>query len=83
MGTSKIVRDPVCGASIEEAAATGHTDFSGHTLYFCSPACKAKFDDDPAEFLDDPVVGEAAKGGHGCVGPLGTSWSEYSGEKKK
>ncbi len=47
--------DPVCGMIVDEAraAATGLTSlFRGKTYYFCSKECKAKFDQNPGQFLE-------------------------------
>ncbi len=43
-------KDPVCGMEIEEANAAGQSDYNGQTIYFCSTACKEKFDANPEEF---------------------------------
>lgn len=42
--------DPVCGMPIEEADAAGQSEYEGQTIYFCSSACKEKFDANPAQF---------------------------------
>lgn len=44
------VQDPVCGMEIDPAAAAGHSEHNGATIYFCSADCKEKFDDDPARY---------------------------------
>jgi Cu+-exporting ATPase len=38
-----MAKDPVCGMEIGEKKAAGTAEYSGKTYYFCSPACKAKF----------------------------------------
>ena len=43
-------KDPVCGMQIEEANAAGQSEYEGQTIYFCSSACKEKFDANPAQF---------------------------------
>lgn len=44
------VKDPVCGMQIED-----NSEFfamhEGEKYYFCAPACKKKFEENPAEFL--------------------------------
>jgi YHS domain-containing protein len=58
-------RDPVCGMTVDRK-----TQFSsvvdGHTVYFCGPGCKAKFDADPDAYLDPARRGAAplAHAGH-------------------
>ena len=43
--------DPVCGMTIAEKDAVGTAEYQGTTYYFCSEACRAKFDASPAEFV--------------------------------
>jgi YHS domain-containing protein len=42
--------DPVCKMTIDEKSAAGKSDYNGKTYYFCSPGCKAKFDQNPQQF---------------------------------
>jgi Cu+-exporting ATPase len=44
--------DPVCGMEVNPASAAGQSEHEGQTFYFCSPACKQKFDADPKRYLD-------------------------------
>ncbi len=48
--TATTVKDPVCGMDVNPATAAGHSTYEGGTYYFCSSACKEKFDTDPARF---------------------------------
>jgi len=43
--------DPVCGMLVETATARFTTVHDGTTYYFCCPACKKKFEKDPAQYL--------------------------------
>lgn len=43
-------RDPVCGMMIETGSAARNTVYQSHTYYFCSTACSAKFEADPARY---------------------------------
>jgi YHS domain-containing protein len=45
------VEDPVCGMMIDPAQAAGSSRWNGTTYYFCSTACKEKFDAEPDEYL--------------------------------
>ena len=45
------VVDPVCGMTIDPADAAGHTEYRGHTYYFCHPTCLERFEADPEKFL--------------------------------
>jgi Cu+-exporting ATPase len=39
-----LVRDPVCGMEIDPQTAAGQTERDGKTYYFCSLACKERFE---------------------------------------
>jgi Cu+-exporting ATPase len=45
-----VVKDPVCGMTIDEKTAKGTSEYKGQTYYFCAPICKTKFDQDPAKY---------------------------------
>jgi len=46
-----MVKDPVCGMTIDEKTAAGTSEYQGQTYYFCAPICKTKFDQDPGRYL--------------------------------
>jgi len=48
--------DPVCGMSVHPQTAAAHASFRGKTYYFCCPSCKAKFEADPARYLEPKDV---------------------------
>jgi len=51
MVTITTVKDSVCGMDVNpETAAGGSSEHAGNTYYFCSSACKAKFDAEPERF---------------------------------
>ncbi|HVZ02296.1 MAG TPA: heavy metal translocating P-type ATPase [Dongiaceae bacterium] len=47
-GTAK---DPVCGMTVEIAAARHKTEHQGQTYYFCCGGCRGKFEADPQRYL--------------------------------
>ena len=47
-----MVKDPVCGMTIDEKTAAGQRTYDGTTYYFCAPICKQKFDQNPAIYLN-------------------------------
>ena len=55
--------DPVCGMSVDPASAKYKTVHNGETTYFCCPACKQKFDADPAKYADGPPASAPAPKG--------------------
>jgi Cu+-exporting ATPase len=48
---SPMVTDPVCGMSINPADAASSIEHEGHTYYFCSAACAAKFTVHPEQYI--------------------------------
>src|SRR5262245_467053 len=45
------VRDPVCGMTVSRKSPF-RSEWEGTTYYFCGAGCKARFDTDPARYLD-------------------------------
>jgi YHS domain-containing protein len=45
-----MAKDPVCGMMVDEARARSSSAHGGRTYFFCAPACKQRFDADPARF---------------------------------
>jgi len=46
--------DPVCGMKVFEKPTVPRREYKGKTYYFCNPGCAAKFEADPARFLQAP-----------------------------
>lgn len=42
-----MVKDPVCGLSIDERQARATSEHEGRVYYFCSPSCQQIFAQDP------------------------------------
>lgn len=57
--------DPVCGMSVAPSTAAGHSDWRGERYYFCSAACKATFDADPAKYGGESAGTAPAESGDG------------------
>ena len=53
MGDSaaNVAKDPVCGMSVDPAAAAATREYGGATYYFCNPGCAAKFEQNPTQYL--------------------------------
>lgn len=47
---SQRVTDPVCGMTIDSAGAAEHREYEERTYFFCSAACLAQFDAEPARY---------------------------------
>jgi len=45
-----MVRDPVCGMTIDPKSAAGKSEYQGQTYYFCSMGCKNAFDKEPQRY---------------------------------
>ena len=43
--------DPVCHMTVDPATAAGRSRHGGQTIYFCSGACKTRFDASPGKYL--------------------------------
>lgn len=56
-----MVKDVVCGMTIDPKTAAGKSDYKGHTYYFCSKGCKAQFDKNPAKFVGAQNVERAGR----------------------
>jgi Cu+-exporting ATPase len=59
--------DPVCGMTVEPQHAAGSSVYRGHTYYFCSKGCVAKFEANPERYLNpaaqpEPMAVEGAAG---------------------
>jgi uncharacterized protein len=54
---AKLIRDPVCGMSVDPATADQRSDFGGSTYYFCSAGCKETFEKDPGKYIAQAQTG--------------------------
>ncbi len=52
--------DPVCGMRVSIPRAEAMSVHQGEFIYFCSEACKEKFDDSPEKYLEVTDENEAA-----------------------
>ncbi len=54
-----VVRDPVCGMTVDPAAGKPSLRYDGHAYHFCSEGCRRKFEAAPQDYLTakDPVCG--------------------------
>jgi Cu+-exporting ATPase len=44
------VKDIVCNCEIDEEKAVAH-EHEGKTYHFCTPTCKATFEDNPGKYV--------------------------------
>jgi YHS domain-containing protein len=44
-------RDPVCGMTVDSRTAAAEATYAGENFYFCSTACRDRFDANPSQFL--------------------------------
>ena len=54
-----VVRDPVCGMTVDPDAGKPSLRYDGHAYHFCSEGCRRKFEAAPQDYLTakDPVCG--------------------------
>ena len=59
LGASFVIRDPVCGMTVDPSAGKPTAEHAAHTYHFCSQGCRTKFIAAPESFLTatDPVCG--------------------------
>src|SRR5436305_1403262 len=62
--------DPVCGMTVDPAAAPASHVHDGQTYYFCCPSCRAKFAADPARYLHGDKEPMAPAGAGATVDPV-------------
>ena len=57
--TDAVIRDPVCGMTVDPQAGKPLLDHEGRTYHFCSEGCRTKFQAAPQDYLTakDPVCG--------------------------
>ena len=56
---AEIVRDPVCGMTVDPAAGKPSAEYGGHVYHFCCDGCRTKFLAAPDDYITatDPVCG--------------------------
>ncbi|QQA42870.1 heavy metal translocating P-type ATPase [Pelagovum pacificum] len=57
--TETLVRDPVCGMTVDPSAGKPTAEVDGRTYHFCCDGCRKKFEADPDAYrtAKDPVCG--------------------------
>jgi len=57
MSSTAVTRDPACGMEVHPATAAATGRYGDVTYYFCSDACKHRFDSEPGRYLatEEPV----------------------------
>src|SRR5438132_8356600 len=58
----KTATDPVCGMRVDPETTAHRVEHGGRRYFFCSAGCKAKFEADPARYLQPAVAKAAAPG---------------------
>ncbi len=55
----EVIRDPVCGMTVDPDAGKPSLQYRGRTFHFCSNGCRTKFEAAPENYLTvkDPVCG--------------------------
>ncbi len=63
---SLVVKDPVCGMTVDPAKTQHHAEQEGTAYHFCSGGCRTKFLADPARYLS-PAPTEAVQTPPGTI----------------
>jgi Cu+-exporting ATPase len=61
-----VALDPVCGMTVEPAAAAGSVEHHGKTYWFCSQHCISAFRADPGKYLGDKKPEQPSHGSYTC-----------------
>ncbi|MBD8874029.1 heavy metal translocating P-type ATPase [Rhodanobacter sp. DHB23] len=48
-----LVKDPVCGMTVDPQTTAHHATHDGHDYHFCAARCREKFEADPAAYLGE------------------------------
>src|SRR5438105_6441111 len=48
---AELVRDPVCGMTVDPATASEQVEHEGVTYFFCSAGCRSAFEKDPTKYV--------------------------------
>jgi Cu+-exporting ATPase len=67
METETAVRDPVCGMIVDPATARYRENHEGRDYVFCSEKCRARFRENPAQFLIAPPAPHGHHSGDGAA----------------
>jgi P-type Cu+ transporter len=62
-----IVKDPVCGMTVDPARTAHHATHDGRAVHFCCAGCRTKFEVDPDRYLNQPAPMPPAAGAAGAV----------------
>ena len=62
-GASAVVKDPVCGMSVDPTRSKHRTEHAGKAYHFCSGGCRTKFEADPARYLAPKAAPAAGMAG--------------------
>ncbi len=63
MAADTLVRDPVCGMSVDPEAGKPRHEHGGRTFHFCGEGCRAKFAADPERYLGEKPTPAAMPAG--------------------
>jgi Cu+-exporting ATPase len=50
--------DPVCKMDVNPTSAEAQSEYEGVTFYFCSQACKERFDREPLRYVNATDLAE-------------------------
>ncbi len=57
-----MVKDLVCGMTVDTETTELKSHFKGQTYYFCSPGCKRAFDENPEKYAASDAAPQAGSG---------------------
>lgn len=66
----EIIKDPVCGMTVDPKTTSHHAEYGGHSYYFCSARCREKFVAAPSSWLEDRPAPAPAPAGEIYTCPM-------------
>ncbi|MGB3387839.1 MAG: heavy metal translocating P-type ATPase [Pseudaminobacter sp.] len=59
VAAAEVIRDPVCGMTVDPAAGKPTAEHGGRVFHFCCESCRNKFNNAPESYIEatDPVCG--------------------------
>ncbi len=65
-----IVKDPVCGMTVDPARTAHHATHDGRPFHFCCVGCRTRFEADPDRYLNPPAPTPPAAAGAAYTCPM-------------
>jgi Cu+-exporting ATPase len=68
-----LVKDPVCGMTVDPQKTAHRAEFEGHSYFFCSAGCRGKFEAEPLKYVR--TASSAGPAEPAKAAPAGGKWT--------